>query len=1298
MDVSIDGLRGRLGKLPLRDVAQVEGWLTRAARRLADGQPADRLLARVSEALDTAERVMAARADSFPALEYPPELPVSGARERIAAALAAHPLIIVCGDTGSGKTTQLPKICLGAGRGLRGMIGHTQPRRIAARAVAARLAEETATPLGAQVGFKVRFTDQTADATLVKLMTDGILLAEIRQDPLLLAYDTLIIDEAHERSLNIDFLLGYLKALLPRRPELRVIITSATIDPHSFSRHFGDAPILEVAGRSYPVEVEYDPPGEESELVDHVVATACRLAQRPLEALGGGRHRDMLVFLPGERLIRDTERALRRDGPRGFDILPLYGRLPGGRQDLVFHPAGAPRIVLATNVAETSLTVPRIRYVIDTGTARISRYSPRSKIQRLPVEPVSQASADQRKGRCGRLAPGLCVRLYSAEDFASRASQPDSEILRTNLAAVILQMSSLGLGSPEAFPFLEPPPLATVRDGYAVLEELGALDEAGRITETGRSMARLPVDPRLARMLLEAGRLGSLREVLIIVAALAVQDPRERPPDQREQADACHAALADPRSDFLFYLNLWQLLRTQEKTGGQKGARRWCRENFVSWRRVREWQELHLQLAEHCRALRLRVSREAADHAAIHRALLAGLVSLVARRDQGRHYLGARGSRLQLFPGSALRSRPPGWIMAAELIQTSSVYAATAARVTPGWIEAAAGRLVRRRHEGAFFDPRSGRVLCHEQVSVWGLMLSAGRRVPLAPHDPAAARALFIQEGLAGRQLRRPPRVIEANWGHLQRLEAIETRIRRRDLVIGEAAHAALYDERLPASVNDARSLARWLARDPDAEGRLRLAVGDLALRDPAAIDPDAFPEVLEIDGNALRLDYRFDPGADDDGITVDVPVLLLPAVEPARLSWLVPGYLAWRIAALLRRLPKTSRRAVVPVPDTAAVLARGAPGFNSSGMSLEVWLAQELQTRHGFAPDPYRWAERLEPELSVRVRVLDPSGDVLAAGRDVTALQARFAPARAERRQPLATFERDGVRQWDFDELPERQRVRQGPLMLTLYPALVDRGNSVSLRLLETADAAEQASRDGILRLAMLRFPAQRRSIEHALRRDRRILLHWRAIGSLADLLDEVTAATFSDVMLPDRQPLPRSREQFEARTTAAAPALIPASEAVTATLADILERHGRLQVQLAERPLPAPAAEQIREQAARLVHPRMLRETPARWRTRLPVYLAAASLRADKLAHGHSRDADYAAELARQRERLAQWRARARAPAEHAPDIADFEWLIEELAVSLYAQQLGTVTKVSARRLDEHWLRLTGSAAASS
>lgn len=1246
--------------------------------------------------IDPAARAAAARRAARPRLEYPPELPVSGARARIAAALADNPVLIVCGDTGSGKTTQLPKICLEAGRGQQGMIGHTQPRRIAARAVAARLAEETGTTLGQQVGYKVRFTDETAEATQVKLMTDGILLAEIRQDPELRAYDTLIIDEAHERSLNIDFLLGYLRGLLPRRPDLRVIITSATIDPESFSRHFGGAPVIEVSGRSYPVTLEYAPPDEETELVEHLVSTACHLAERPLADLGGGSHRDMLVFLPGERLIRDTERALRRDGPPGFEILPLYGRLPGGRQDRVFHPGRSPRIVLATNVAETSLTVPRIRYVIDSGLARVSRYSPRSKIQRLPVEPISQAAADQRKGRCGRLAPGLCVRLYSAEDFAARPAQPDSEILRTNLAAVILQMSSLGLGAPERFPFLEPPPMATIRDGYQVLEELGALDGERRITDMGRRMARLPLDPRLARMLLEAAELGALREVLIIVAALAVQDPRERPPEQQADADARHAVLADPRSDFLFFLNLWQTLRAQEKTEGMRGVRRWCRDNFISWRRVREWQELHLQLAEHCRALRLRMERQAADYPAIHRSLLAGLLSLVARRDRDRHYEGARGSRLQLFPGSALRSRPPGWIMTAELIETSRVYAATAARITPGWIEAAAGPLLRRRHDAAFFDARSGRVLCHEQVSLWGLTLSTGRRVPLAPHDPAAARALFIQEALVGQRLRRPPPVIVENWRQLERLEALETRIRRRDLVIGEAAHVQLYDERLPATVNDARGLARWLSRRRAARTRLRLDPAELALRDPDGIDRQAFPDTLALDGNHLTVHYRFEPGAEDDGLTLDVPVLLLPALDAARLSWLVPGYRALRIAALLRKLPKAWRRAVVPVPDTAAALARSSPGPDRQGTSLEAWLAEVLATRHGFAPDPATWAEGLEREACFRVRVLDASGGVLGEGRDLAALQARFARARPAERAPLSSHERDGLRQWDFGELPERTRVHQGGLAVTLYPALVDRGHSVSLRLLETPAAAERASRAGVLRLAMLRFPAQRRSVEQQLRRDRRLLLHWRAIGSLDALQEDLLAAVFTDVVLPADAALPRSRDAFESRLAQAGPALVPTAEKLAETLAEVLSLHSQLQSELSRGRLPAHAVAELQALARRLVHPRMLRETPQRWRTRLPVYLRAALIRAEKLAHGHARDADYAAEIARQRSRVQAWREGARRDATLLAEVAEFEWLIEELTVSLYAQQLGTVGKVSARRLDEHWRRLTRPAAA--
>jgi len=1243
---------------------------------MSDPQPAARDAPAAAEALT---------------LAFDEALPVSAARAEITCALREHQVIIVCGDTGSGKTTQLPKICLAAGRGRDAKIGHTQPRRIAARAVATRIAEETATVLGGLVGYKVRFDDVSAAATRVKVMTDGILLAEIRHDPELRAYDTLIIDEAHERSLGIDFLLGYLKRLLPRRPDLKLIITSATIDPMSFSRHFDDAPVIQVEGRSYPVRVEYAAEGADGDLAEQVVEVVMRLAVRPLEDLGGGTHRDMLVFLPGERFIRDAEQALRRSGLRGFEVLPLYGRLPGGQQDRVFHPGKAPRVVLTTNVAETSLTVPRIRFVIDSGLARISRYAPRSKIQRLPVEPISQASAEQRKGRCGRLAPGLCVRLYDEADLLERPAHTDSEILRTSLAAVILQMQALGLGPVDEFPFLEPPPLAAIRDGYQLLFELGAVDEQQDITRVGRQMARLPIDPRLARMLLAAGAGGVLRDVLIIVAGLAVQDPRERPPEDTAKADACHAKLSDSRSDFLFYLNLWRQLRRIEKEEGTRGCRRWCRDNFISWRRTREWQDVQLQLTGQCRAMRLHIGRAAADPVAVHRALLSGLLGLVARRDRGRSYLGARDTRLTLFPGSALAPRPPPWLMAAEIIETSRVYAATAAKVSPGWIEAAAPHLVRRSHDAAWFDAGSGRVMCHERVVLWGLVLASGRRVPLAGHDPRGAREVFIAEALVAQQLRSPPAPIAANWQLRARLEALEARLRRRDVVIGEQAEHALYDAVVPAGVHDARTLKQWLSAEAHAAQQLNFSEEVFAARELRDIRAGDYPDALAWEGNALPLSYRFMPGEVDDGISVDVPVMLLPGMSEQRLSWLVPGHLASRITALLKLLPRAERRKVVPVPDTAAALCRQAPDPSAGNDSLEAWLASWLGEHHGLSIDPRDWAQRLPPELRFNIRVLDLDGRLLAQGRELAALQARFAGEVSAQRLGDSRWERDGLRLWDFDALPELVRVRRSGLQLSLYPALVDRGASVSLRLLETPTAAARATRRGVLRLAMLRLAQQRRVVEAAIRADRELLLRYRGIGSLASLNEDVAFAAFADTLLREAREVPRRREEFEACLEACRADVVAVGEGLARQLREVLGLHAEIgaKLQALRSRVPAASVADIDTQLAALIHPQMLSETPRRWRSRLPIYLGAVLVRLDKLAHGHARDADYTAEIARQRARLTAWRE-AHGDTQPPDGIEEFRWLIEELRISLFAQQLGTAVKVSARRLDERWQTL--------
>ncbi len=1229
-------------------------------------------------------------------LDYDLALPVSAERARILAALRTHQVLVLSGDTGSGKTTQLPKLCVEAGGGSRGLIGHTQPRRIAAHAVAERLAEETGTTPGDVIGCKVRFDDRTGPRTRIKVMTDGILLAEITRDRELRAYDTLIIDEAHERSLNIDFLLGYLHRLLPRRPDLRVIITSATIDTGRFARHFDDAPVIEVSGRTFPVSVEYRPADDPDEDLASQVATVVQaLSRRPLDDLGGGVERDMLVFLPGQADIRETTEALSRLKLPDFEVLPLYARLPAEQQARIFHPGPRHRIVLATNVAETSLTVPRIRFVIDTGLARVSRYSPRAKVQRLPIEPVSQAAADQRKGRCGRIAPGLCVRLYAEEDYAARPAYTDSEILRTNLASVILQMAALRLGSPEDFPFLEPPPESAIRDGFQLLEELQAVDARGRITRLGHTMARLQVEPRFARMLVAADREGALADVLVIVSALSIQDPRERPPDRQQAADEAHRKFADPRSDFLVFLKLWRDIDAVRRDGGSGGLRRYCREHFLSWRRVREWQEVHRQLQRQCRTLKLRAGKEGADAGRIHRALLTGLLSLVARRDERREYRGARDTRVTLFPGSGLVQKPPPWLMAAGFMQTSRTFAMTAARVRPGWIEAAAAHLVRRTHGAPWFDRAQGRVMCEERVTLWGLELVAGRTVALAPHDRAAARMTFIEQALVDTRLRRAPPAVRANWRLRRRLESLEARIRRRDLVAGARVQAAFYDERLPADVVDARTLDTWLQTDPATDARLRMSRDTLLLREPSEITPERYPDALEIGENRLTIRYRFEPGAVDDGLTLTVPAPLLAGVSPARLTWLVPGYLPERIDLLLRALPKPDRRRLVPVPDTARRLAGDAPWPPPDAHSIETWLAGELEARYSVRVEPRGWADVLPPELHFNVRVVDLDGRLLGQGRDLQALRTAHGGAAPAKLPGLEEHEREGIKLWDFAELGGPVDLERGGIVARLYPALVDTGNAVDLRLLDSAASAARETRHGVLRLAMLAMPQQVRELERAVAADTRLLFAYRHVGDRRALQRDLLWATFEEAMLQADTPVPRTRVDFDAMLARGRASIMPTGERLLALARTAFGKHATLLQHLDAQPLPDAVAADLRRQLSDLVGDNTLARTPREWREHLPRYLDAVEVRLDKLRHGHARDTEYTEMMVALRDRLDDWIARRPGDA-LPPALVEYRWLLEELRVSLFAQALGTARKVSRHRLDAHWSRATATAVA--
>jgi len=1219
---------------------------------------------------------------------FPPRLPVSAERERIAGAIAAHQVVIVCGATGSGKTTQLPKICLQLGLGEKGMIGHTQPRRIAARAVAGRIASELGPAGEPWVGWKVRFADRTGPACRVKLMTDGILLAESRGDPLLRAYDTLIIDEAHERSLNIDFLLGYLKHLLPRRPDLKVIITSATIEPRRFADHFDGAPVIEVGGTTFPVEVRYRPPAdpEEGRLADGVLAAVDELTGRDMPAEG-----DILVFLPGEREIRETAEALRKHHPPGTEVLPLYGRLSAAEQDRVFRREGRRRIVLATNVAETSLTVPGIRYVIDSGLARISRYSYRAKIQRLQVEPISRASAWQRRGRCGRERAGICIRLYSEEDHDARPEYTDPEIRRTNLASVILQMETLDLGAIGEFPFLDPPDRRFINDGYRLLRELGAVDEARGVTGLGRRLARLPVDPRLGRMLLAAGELGCLKELLVIAAGLSIRDPRERPADAAAQADERHAAFRHPRSDFMSLLKLWEQWQERRKHDSGSAQRRWCRENFLSFLRLREWQDLHRQLLGLLNEMGLRPNEVAADYAPVHRAILAGMLSHIGQLEEKGEYRGPRNLRFRLFPDSTLAGRPPRWVVVAELVETARVWGRMAAAVEPAWIEAAGAHLVRRSWSDPHWQAGRGFVAAKEQASLFGLVLAANRRVDYARVDRPRAREVFLREALAGGGLRTRGEFLAANRQRVEEVRAMEARLRRRELLAGAEALSEFYAARVPAQICSAPAFERWRRKaEKKNPALLRMNLDDL-LSGAQLPKPEDYPDTLQVGANRLPLHYRFDPVAEDDGVTVKVPRHLLPVLDEDQLEWLVPGWLEDKVIAMLRALPKAARRRIVPVPDHArACLVRMRPGEGR----LRAALAEALRGEAGLEVAPETWAElALEPWLRFRVEVLDADGNPLAASRDVAALKARWSPGEGAVSEVVSDqWAGGGFRSWTFGAVPGPVEARQGRTLQRLFPGIRDDGATVSCQLYPTAEAAARASRAGLLRLFMLALGQQHRALLKQARADRVLVLRGRGLAGGKDLASDAVAAAFAAVFLPEDQAWPRDAGMFEARLETGRARVMGEAEEMLRLVGEILELRDACAERLAagiRGPGAGDAALDMSAQLEALVFPGFLRDIPAARLSCLPRYLRAILRRIERLSLGKG-EARQALELRPHLERLAAHRDADWASREAADAFRQYRWMVEEYRVQLFAQSLGAAEKVSHARLEAQWRRL--------
>ncbi len=1258
-----------LGALTLLDEHRLRRRLD-ALRRTGD----ERALERLDKDVAAAERRIARRRAAVPAISYPPELPVSGRREELLEAIRENQVVVVAGETGSGKTTQLPKLCLELGRGVRGAIAHTQPRRLAARTVAERIADELNVPLGGAVGYAVRFSDRTGEHTLVRLMTDGLLLAEIQRDRLLRRYDTIIVDEAHERSLNIDFLLGYVQRILPRRPDLKLLITSATIDPERFSRHFDGAPVVEVSGRTYPVEVRYRPLEEDGDQTDAISGAVDELLRE-----GPG---DVLVFLSGEREIRDTADVLSGRLRAGVDVLPLYARLASAAQQRVFKPHKARRVVLATNVAETSLTVPGIRYVVDPGTARISRYSARLKVQRLPIEPVSQASADQRKGRCGRTSDGICIRLYDDEDFEERPRFTDPEILRTSLASVILQMAALGLGEVEDFPFMDPPDRRQVRDGILLLEELGALEDR-KLTPLGRRLAQLPVDPRLGRMVLEAGRLSCTDEVIVIAAALSIQDPRERPAEQRAHADQLHARFADESSDFLGYLNLWRYLRElqRELTGNQ--FRKRCQAEFLHYLRIREWQDLAGQLRHAAKEVGLTINHTPAEPGDVHVALLSGLLSHIGLHDASRReYQGARNARFAIFPGSALAKRQPSWVMAAELVETSRLWGRDVARILPEWVEPLAEHLVKRTYDEPRWDPRRAAVVATERVTLYGLPIVAGRTVAYGRIDPELSRELFIRRALVEGDWDTRHDFFHENRARLDEVEALEERARRRGLLADDQVLFGFFAERIPREVVSGAHFDRWWRdarrRTPD----LLTFPRELLVSEDAALDAAGRPERWRQGDLELRLSYRFEPGAAHDGVTVHVPLRTLPQLRAEGFEWLVPAFRPELLTALIRSLPKELRKRLVPVPDVVAqVLERLEPG---AGPLLDA-LAREIERQRGVRIPRDAWdLARLPSHLRMTFRIEDAAGEAIAEGHGLDALREQVRPRlRADLAAATRHLEQHGLRAWTIGTLPQTVALRGTGQAVRGYPALVDEGETAGVRVLETPGAQRAAMRAGTRRLLLLTVPSPARYVTDRLGSAAKLALAHAPHGSLAAVLDDTIAAAV-DALTAEAGGPAWDEAGFARLRDHVAGNLAGATAAAVAQVVRILDAARDVQRRL--EPLTAaalqPSRADVQEQVRRLVFAGFVSATGTPRLADVERYLFAAARRLERLPNAPAVDADRMRavhELERDyRKRLQAWPRGRPVPAE----LREVPWMLEELRVSHFAQALAT-GGVSSKRI---------------
>ncbi|MEU8646870.1 ATP-dependent RNA helicase HrpA [Streptomyces sp. NPDC048674] len=1309
---ALGDLAPRLAQLTLRDAHRL-GRRLEGARKIRKPEARSAVFAEIEAEVTKGEARMAERRARVPAITYPEQLPVSQKKDVIADAIRDHQVVIVAGETGSGKTTQIPKICMELGRGVRGMIGHTQPRRIAARTVAERVADELDTPLGEAVGWKVRFTDQVnPDATFVKLMTDGILLAEIQTDRELRAYDTIIIDEAHERSLNIDFLLGYLAQLLPKRPDLKVIITSATIDPERFSRHFGDAPIVEVSGRTYPVEVRYRPLLEEdSEDTDRDQITAICDAVEELQAEGKG---DILVFLSGEREIRDTADALDKRNYRFTEVLPLYARLSHAEQHRVFQQHTGRRIVLATNVAETSLTVPGIKYVIDPGTARISRYSHRTKVQRLPIEPVSQASANQRKGRCGRTSDGICVRLYSEDDFLSRPEFTDAEILRTNLASVILQMTAAGLGDIEKFPFIDPPDHRNIRDGVQLLQELNALDPAEkdarkRLTPTGRKLAQLPVDPRLARMVLEADKNGCAREVMVIAAALSIQDPRERPSEKQAQADQQHARFKDETSDFLAFLNLWRYLREQQKERGSSAFRRMCKQEYLNFLRIREWQDIYSQLRTVAKQMGIHLNEEDAPEQSVHVSLLAGLLSHVGMKDvketggeSGRgsgknEYLGARNAKFAIFPGSALFKKPPRFVMSAELVETSRLWARVNARIEPEWIEPLAGHLLKRTYSEPHWEKDQAAVMAYEKVTLYGVPIVAQRKVNYGRIDPEVSRELFIRNALVEGDWRTHHKFFADNRKLLTEVEELEHRARRRDILVDDETLYDFYEQRVPEHVVSGAHFDSWWKHKRHEEPELLDFERSMLINDRAGqVTKDDYPDSWRQGPLKFRVTYQFEPGADADGVTVHVPLQVLNQVTDEGFDWQIPGLREEVVTELIRSLPKPIRRNYVPAPNFAQKFLERAVPLQEP---LTQTMARELKRMVGvpLTADDFDWS-RLPDHLRITFRIVDERRRKLAEDKDLEALKLRLRPkarqaisqaaAATAERSGGESLERTGLTDWTIGSLSRLFETRRAGQPVKAYPALVDDGpaaNTVSVRLFDTEAEQAEAMWKGTHRLILRNIPVNPgKFASDKLTNAQKLALSANPHGSVQALFDDCAMAA-ADKLIGDFGGPAWDEESYRKLYDKVRAEIVDTTVRTVGQVEQVLAAWQACERRLKGVRSPTLLANltDVRKQLDALVKPGFVTATGLRRLPDLMRYLVAADRRLQQMPTGVQRDTSRMEKVHEMQDEYA-WLLEQLPQGRPVPaSVRDIRWMIEELRVSYFAHALGTAYPVSDKRI---------------